>query len=182
MHEIKLTDDKPIRQRIRTIPDSCREEVKKLLDEKLRAGIIRDSKSSWCSPLNLVKKPNGKIRITVDYRKLNERTVKDAYLLSGINQLFRLLAAAVYFTKLDLTSGYYQIKMDLRSTFLTAFACEFGFYEYLNMPMGLRNAVATFQRMMDKILEGLIGVVCLVYLDNILIFSKTLKEHVINVQ
>ena len=100
------------------------------------------------------------MRITVDYRKVNNVTVKDAYLIPNISTMFNHLTKGRLFTTLDLHSGYYQVAMDEQSSQYTAFACEFGFYEYAVMPMGLTNATATFQRAMNIALEGLIGKIC----------------------
>ena len=147
-----------------------------------KAGLIVDSKSPWCSPVRLVRKKDGSIRVCVDYRKLNNVTIKDAYPIPIIDSLFGYLSAATYFTTLDLASGYYQVRMDAKSQEYTAFACDFGFFEYKVMPMGLTNACATFQRLMNNVLDGLIGKICLVYLDDIIIFSNNLEEHIEHVK
>ena len=126
----------------------------------------------------LVSKPDGSIRVTIDYRSLNERTLKDAHPLPNNEDLYALLAQSRWFTKLDLYTGYFQILMKKECRKLTAFRCEWGLFEYLVMPMGLTNAPATFQRAMNQVLKRFIvaGFV-VVFLDDILIHSETLVEH-----
>ena len=153
-----------------------------MIDEMLDARIIVPSSSEWRSPTNLVAKKDGSTRITLDYRKINEVTEKDAYPLPNINSSLSQLAGANYFSKLDLSSGYYQVPMDEESQKYTAFGCEFGLFEYTVMPMGLTNATATFQRLMNNVLAGLIGFICLVYLDDIIVYTKgPVRQHVIDV-
>ena len=153
-----------------------------MVDEMLDARIIVPSNSEWRSPTNLVAKKDGSTRITLDYRKLNEVTEKDAYPLPNINSSLSQLAGATYFTKLDLSSGYYQVPMEPESQKFTAFGCEFGLFEYTVMPMGLTNATATFQRLMNYVLAGLIGFICMVYLDDIIVFTKgPLRQHIYDV-
>ena len=178
-HEIIIKPDtEPIKQKVRKIPYSFASEFRNMIEEMKRAGMIVDSSSPWCSPVRLVRKKDGTVRICVDFRKLNNVTVKDAYPIPIINDLFVYLAKAKVFSTLDLKSGYFQVKMKPESQALTAFACEFGFYEYKVMPMGLTNACATFQRLMNKVLAGLVGKICLVYLDDIIIYSNNELEHV----
>lgn len=137
-HEIVIKPDtEPIKQKVRKIPYSFASEFRTLIDEMKRAGMIVDSYSPWCSPVRLVRKKDGTVRICVDFRKLNSVTVKDAYPIPIINDLFVHLAKAKVFSTLDLKSGYFQVQMKQESQSLTAFACEFGFYEYKVMPMGL---------------------------------------------
>jgi hypothetical protein len=124
-----------------------------------------------------VKKKDGSIRVTQDFRKLNSVTVKDAYPIPRIDSMLHKLAGAKLFTTIDLASGYYQVGLSEESKQYTAFGCEFGFYEYNVMPMGLTNACATFQRMMNKVFDGLIGQCCFVYLDDIIVFSTEVEDH-----
>ncbi len=119
----------PIKQKLRRIPFQCKEEFTKLIEEMKSMGFIRDSISPWCSPVRLVKKKDGSMRITVNYKKLNDVTIKDCYPLPRIDEMLTTLSKARLFTTLDLASGYYQIKMDELSIQYTAFACEFGFFE-----------------------------------------------------
>ena len=175
---IKDPDQGPILEKTRRTPESKRAAFRIVLKEMLEAGLIQPSTSPWSSPVLLVPKKDGSFRVTIDYRKLNSRTVKDAYPLPHQEDLFNRLSKAKWYSKLDLFSGYYQIGMDEESRKLTAFACEDGLYEYCVMPMGLTNSPATFQRAMNTILqEGIRRGFVLVYLDDILVFSNTLEEH-----
>jgi hypothetical protein len=146
------------------------------------AGMIIDSKSPWCSPVRLVKKPDGSIRICIDFRKVNNCTIKDSFPLPKIDDLFTHLAKAKVFSTFDLAHGYHQVRMDKNSRQYTAFSTQWGFYEYVVMPFGLTNSCATFQRLMVRVLEGLLGVSCLVYLDDVICFSETLEQHKIDVE
>ena len=177
-HEIQIKPGSaPIKQKTRGIPYNYRDDFKKTILEMKAAGMVVDSKSPWSSPIRLVKKKDGSIRICVDFRKLNNVTVKDAYPIPRIEDLFAYLGKAKMFSSLDLAKGYYQVDMDPSSMQYTAFSCEFGFYEYTVLPMGLTNACATFQRLMNTVLDGLLGLVCVVYLDDIIIFSENAEEH-----
>lgn len=161
-----------IRNKMRRVPFSKRAEFKKMLDEMLEAGLIQKSESSWSSPVLLVSKEDGSIRFTVDFRSLNLATIKDAHPLPNCEDMFALLSQSVWYTKLDLYSWYYQIQLDHESRKYTAFSYEWGLYEYTVMPMGLTNAPATFQRMMNKVLEECIrSNFVVVFLDDILIHS-----------
>jgi hypothetical protein len=176
-HKIEVQNVEPIRQKTRSIPFAYQAEFKAMIDDMLTAGIIKESNSPWSSPVRLVKKKDGTLRVTVDYRKLNNVTIKDAYPIPRIDNMLSKLSQARIFTTLDLASGYYQVKMDPESRKYTAFSCDYGFFEYNTMPMGLTNACATFQRLMNKVLEGYIGIFCFVYLDDIIIFSINEEIH-----
>ncbi|CAF0925457.1 unnamed protein product [Brachionus calyciflorus] len=179
---INVTSETPIKQPTRRIPYTVRDEVKQQLDDMLASGIIEESDSPSASPIVLVRKSNGSLRICVDYRRLNEVTIKDCYPLPRIEDLLVMLSKAKYFTTLDLASGYYQIRVAEKDRQKTAFVTEFGLFEFNVTPFGLTNAPATFQRTMEKALKGLIGIICLVYLDDTLIFSETLEEHYLHVR
>ena len=142
----------------------------------LEDGIIQTSFSPWNAPLLVVPKKkdvegNARYRVVLDFRKLNELTVGDSYPLPNTSP------KAQYFTTLDLASGYHQIPMDGRDKEKTAFSTPQGHFEFNRMPFGLRNAPATFQRLMNTILMGLQGIDCFVYLDDLVIFGNSLKEH-----
>ena len=139
-------------------------------------GMIIDSKSPWSFTVRLVKKKDDLLRVCIDYHKVNDVTVKDSYPLPKIEDFFPILSGALSFTTLDLFSGYYHVRIEEKSRKFTSLAVENSFYEYVMMPMGLTNACATFQRLMNTILADLIGKICVVYLADVLIFSKT-KEH-----
>ena len=147
------------------------------------AKLLVPSRSPFSSPVLLVGKPDGSIRLTIDYRWLNQATVKDAHPLPNIENLFVALSRSKFYTKIDCFSGFYQVQMDPASTQFTEFACEWGLFEYVVMPMGLTNAPATFQRLMNLVLhdEIRLGIV-VVYMDDLLIHSKTVREHLEHVR
>ncbi len=172
----------PIKQITRGVPQAYREELRKLLMDMKTAGMIVDSNSPWSSPIRLVKKPDGSIRLTIDFRKLNNSTVKDSYPLPRIEEIFTYLSKAKIYSSKDLAHCFYQIKLDVNSQPMTAFACQWGFFQYTVMPMGLCNSVATFSRVMAQCLDGLIGVIAVVYLDDVLVFSENNEDNFNHVQ
>ncbi|KMQ83421.1 enzymatic polyprotein endonuclease reverse, partial [Lasius niger] len=119
--------------------------------------------------------------MVIDYRKLNEKTIGDAYPLPNINEILDQLGSAKYFSIFDLAQGFHQIPMDEKDTPKTAFTTPYGHYEYLRMPFGLKNAPATFQRVMDNVLTGLQGIELFVYLDDIVVYARSLEEHKIKI-
>ena len=133
IHTIKLLYPNmvPIGQKIRRVPFAKLGEFKKILQDQLDAGIIKPSDSAWCSPVHLVLKPDGSIRITIDYKKLNDATVKDAYPIPYIESLYTQLTNSRYYTKIDCFNGYYQVMMDPASSDYTSFGCDFGLFKYI---------------------------------------------------
>ena len=177
-HKIKLTNPEPFKQRYRRIPPNQFQEVKKHLEEMLRVGAIQKSISPWASPVVLIRKKDGTLRFCINLWKLNTCTVRDPYSLPHIEESLDCLNGACIFTSLDLKSGYWQVLMDEDSIPLTAFTVSpLGFYECLRMPFRLTNAPATFQRLMESCLGDLHLQQCIIYLDDIIIFSKTPQEH-----
>lgn len=182
-HKIIIDKEtKPIRQRYyRTSPHAeqyIEEEVQKLLKD----GIIKKSQSPWTSPVVLVKKKDDKWRFCIDYRKLNNVTKKDAHPLPQIDDMLGTLGGAKWFTTLDLASGYWQVEMDPESREKTAFVTKQGIYEFNIMPFGLTNAPATFQRLMNEVLDGMWNKGIMVYLDDIIIYTETFKQHLEKLQ
>ena len=178
-HKIRLDNPVPFKERHRRIPPHQYEEVRKHLQEMLEMGAIRRSHSPWASPVVLVRKKTGELRFCIDLRKLNNRTIKDAHALPRIEDSLDSLNGAQIFTSLDLKSGYWQVELDEESIPLTAFTVgPLGFYECCRMPFGLCNAPATFQRLMESCLGDLHLQWCIIYLDDIIVFSKTPEEHI----
>ena len=177
-HVIKLDNQQPFQERYRRIPPHQYEEVKRHLKEMIEIGAIRKSKSPWASAVVLVRKKIGELHFCIDLRKLNARMVKDAQTLPRIEDSLDSLSGAIIFTSLDLKSGYWQVELDEDSIPLTAFTVgPLGFYECLWMPFGLTNAQATFQRLMENCLGDLHLNWCIIYLDDIIVYSKTPEEH-----
>jgi Reverse transcriptase (RNA-dependent DNA polymerase) len=154
-HRIYTEDVPTIKSRPYSIPPNeqafVQEEIQRMLDNKL----IRRSNSPWTFPVVLVRKKNRKLRFCIDYRKLNNITKKDAYPLPQIDEMLNVLARSQWFSTLDLASGYWQVAMDPKDREKTAFTTRYGIYEFNVMPFGLCNAPATFQRLMDRVYEGI---------------------------
>ena len=167
----------PIKQRPYRLPLCKRKLVEEEIDNMLQAGVIRPSRSAWASPIVLVPKKDGTTRFCVDYRRLNDVTEGDAYALPSIQEIFDSMDGASIFSTMDLTSGYWQIPVEKDSIPKTAFTTHRGNYEFVRMPFGLKNAPAIFQRTMNHTLYDLIGKCCFVYIDDIVVFSKTPQEH-----
>ena len=176
-HEIPLLDDTPIRQRYRRIPQSEYEVVKEHINQLLGAQVIRESCSPFASPIVLVKKKDGSLRLCVDYRQLNNRTRKDAFPLPRIEESLDALTGARWFSTMDLASGYNQVPVAEADRPKTAFCTPFGLFEWNRMPFGLCNAPSTFQRLMQRIFGDQQCQSVLLYLDDIVVFSSTFQQH-----
>lgn len=148
----------------------------------IEQGWIQPSTSPYSAPVLFVKKKNGTLRMCIDYRALNNITIKNKYPLPRIADLLDRLSGARYFTSLDLRSGYHQLRIDPADVQKTAFSTSFGHYEYTVMPFGLTNAPASFQQLMNDILRPHLNTFVIVYLDDILIFSRTFDDHIRQVQ
>ncbi|CAI5771464.1 Hypothetical predicted protein [Podarcis lilfordi] len=142
----------------------------------LKAGMIIPSESRWAAPIVLLDKPDGSIRFCLDYRKLNHVTKADAYPMPRLDDLIEAIGQCHYITCLDLTKGYYQVEMDPRDQEKTASRSPLGLFEFKVMPFGLKNAPATFQRLVDKILNGL-REFTVAYLDDMAVYSPTWEKH-----
>ena len=171
------TEGKPIAQRSYRAPLLRRQLISDCVDDMLHQGIIRPSISNWSSPVTIVPKADGTPRFCIDYRKLNAITTPDNYPLPFISSILDDIGQSRCFSTLDLKSGYWQIAIDDKSIPKTAFRCHKGLFEFLRLTFGLRNAPAAFQWIMDNVLGDLIGPVCRVYLDDVVIYSKTEAEH-----
>ena len=176
-HCIRLKDTSPFRERVRRLAPAEIDEVRKHLQELLAAGIIKESRSPYASPIVIARKKNGKIRMCIDYRTLNLKTIPDQYTLPRIDDALASLTGSRWFSVLDLRSGYYQIAMSEEDKEKTAFICPLGFYQFERMPQGITGAPATFQRLMEKAVGDMNLLQCLVYLDDLIVFGRTLEEH-----
>lgn len=175
-HDIELIPGAVTRQRPRPIPPQDLEEVRQHIQQLLDANIIRPSTSPFASPIVLVRKRNGSLRMCVDYRKVNARTVRDSYALPKIEDLFRTLTGAKFFSSLDLSKAYYQVPLTERAKKISAFTTPFGLYEFERLPFGLVNAPMTFQRIMDCCFSDMNLAELIIFLDDILIHAATLQE------
>jgi hypothetical protein len=153
------------------------EEVKKTIDELLAKGYIRRSFSPWAFPIFLVEKKDGAKRMCVDYRDLNAVTIKNKHPLPRIEDLFDQLQGACVFSKIDLRSGYHQLKIHLEDIPKTAFTCKYGLYEYTVMSFGLTNAPAFFMDLMNKVFMDYLDTFVVIFIDDILVYSKSEAEH-----
>ncbi|KAG8486371.1 hypothetical protein CXB51_019815 [Gossypium anomalum] len=152
-------------------------ELKTQLQELLDNRFIRPSTSPWGVPVLFVKKKDGSLRLCIDYRQLNKVTIKNKYLLPRIDDLFDQLKGAAVFSKIDLRSGYYQLKVKECDVPKTAFRTRYGHYEFLVMPFGLTNAPAAFMDLMNQIFQSYLDRFVVVFIDDILVYSKTESEH-----
>ena len=178
---IDTGDASPRRQPVRCTPFAVRTEVARRLQEMQSQGVIEPSSSPWASPVVLVRKKDGSLRFCIDFRHLNLLMKPDVFPLPRMDDLLDQLGQSKFFSTLDLASGYWQVKVHPDSREKTAFITHQGLYEFKVMPFGLRNAPAVFQRLMQCVLSGLNPPegpdFVSVYLDDIIVFSRTLDDH-----
>jgi len=175
--DIDTGDAEPINIRPRAHSPKDLERIKEFIDENLKNSVISESDSPWSFPLVLAQKPDGSTRVCVDYRALNQITRKDAHSLPRIDESLVRFFSKRYFSTIDLRSGYWQIALSQMARAKTAFSSRYGHYEWNVLPFGLSNAPGAFQRRINKILRRYIDKFCVVYLDDILIYSETKEEH-----
>ena len=176
-HQIDTGDARPIRQPPRRTPLGFQAEEEDHLKQMLDAGIIRPSQSAWASPVVLVRKKDGKVRWCVDYRRLNNVTIKDAYPIPKIDECLDTLRGASWFSTLDMQSGYWQVGIHPQDQPKTAFATKHGLYEFNRLSFGLCNAPGTFQRAMELVMRGLQWRTVLIYLDDVIVVAKTFDDQ-----
>ena len=176
-HQIDTGEAQPKKQQLRKQAWAHQDIIATERQELSEADLITEFNGPWCSNVVIVTKKDGTARFCIDYRKLNEVTRKDAYPLPSIEVCLDALAGSKYFSTFDLRSGYHQIPMHPDSIAKTAFVTREGTFAFKVMPFGLCNAGATFQRLMDLLMVGLTYKICLVYLDDIIVFSRDMKQH-----
>jgi len=175
-HKMNTGSANPIRQQPRRQPYGKREVERAEVEKMLQKGIIEPSNSPWSSPIVLVSKKDGSTRFCVDYRKLNDVTVKDAYPIHRVDDCLDALSGSKWFSSMDLCSGFWQVKMDEKDKLKTAFSTSHGLYHFKVMPFGLVNAPSTFERVMEDVLRGLQWIESLLYMDDIITPGKTVDE------
>ena len=181
--EVKLMDGtRPINVPPYRIPQSQQKLVDEHVKDMLEKDVIEPSNSPWSAPVLLVKKKDGTLRFCVDYRRLNAVTIPDRFPIPLMQDIVNSLGKAKYFTSLDLLSGYWQMSVDENSKAMTAFSTHSGHYQFKRLPFGVRNGPACFSRLMNNVLTGLTGKDAYVYLDDIIIFSNTVEEHIMKLE
>ena len=174
----KDPDTPPFKERFCRIPPPQLDEVREHLKLMLDAGVIRPSNSPWCNAVVLVRKKDGSLRFCIDFGKLNSLTVKDSHPLPHICETLESLTGAAHYSTFDMNSGFWQVPMDEEFKQYTAFTLgSMGLYECESMPFGLCNTPPTFQRLMQNCLGELNLTYCLIYLDDVIVFSEMPEEH-----
>lgn len=176
--KVETGDNVPIKQRPYRTPWSQRSLVEEHIDSMLKANVIQESASPWASPIVLVNKKDGSKRFCIDYRKLNRVIKQNSYPLPNIDDILTSMHHSTVFSCLDLKSGYWQIPLDPESKEKTAFICHAGLYHFNVVPFGLSIAPPVFQELMDKVLIGIKGKYTTAYLDDIVIYSRNVEEHI----
>ena len=175
---LKDPDTPPFKERFHRIPPPQVDEVREHLKLMLDAGVVRPSNSPWCNTVVLVRKKDGSLHFCIDFRRLNALTVKDSHPLPHICETLESLAGAAHYSTFDLDSGFWQVPMDKESKQYTGFTLgSMGPYECKSMPFGLCNSPPTFQRLMQNCLGELNLTYCLIYLDDVIVFSEMPEEH-----
>ncbi|GFX38851.1 hypothetical protein TNCV_1890151 [Trichonephila clavipes] len=181
-HRINTRNHLPVAVPPYRMNPSKKEILKQEIDRLLSEGIIEECESPYASPVVLIPKPNGTFRLCIDYRKLNEITIADTYPLPRMDDLLHQAKLTPFMSTLDLRAGYHQVKVHVEDQDKTAFVCPFGTYRFLRMPYGLRNAPATFQRLMNRFCNGLEDILALPYLDDIIVLSETFEKHMFDLK
>ena len=179
-HHIHTGAARPVKQRMRRTPLGYASEEKKHLDLLLAGDVIEPSESEWASPSVLVRKRDGTVRWCIDMRRLNDVTMKDSFPLPLIEECIDSLDGSVFFSSLDMASGYYQLEVSEEDREKTAFVTKYGLYQFKRMPFGLCNAPATFSRAISLVLHGMSWTKVIAFLDDIMVLGKSFEEHYAN--
>lgn len=181
-HDIQLNNPSPVALRPYPYPPEKQRYINDMVREMEEQGLVEPSISPWSSPVVLAKKKDGSFRLCVDYRRLNDATISDAQPMGNLHEMVRGMKGARVFTTLDLKSGYWQLSLKPEARKYTAFRTQRGLFQFRVLPFGLKNSPATFVRLMGEVLKGLIGDFVEVYLDDIVIYSYDLEEHLIHIE
>jgi hypothetical protein len=177
-----IPDAMPVARTPYRLAPSEMQELESQLQELQDKGFIRPSSSPWGAPILFVKKKDGTFRMCIDYRELNKLTIKNRYPLPRIDDLFDQLQGAKYFSKIDLRSGYHQLRVREEDVPKTAFSTRYGHFEFLVMPFGLTNAPAVFMDLMNRVCRPYLDKFIIVFIDDILIYSRTKQEHEVHLR
>ena len=176
-HHIDTGDARPIHCNPHKLAYALRDTLRKELDDLLKAGVIEPSDSPWAAPVTYVPKSDGTWRLCVDFRQLNAVIKPCVYPLPRIEDIFDTLAGSNYFSSLDLAKGFWQIALDDESREKAAFNTIFGQFQYRRLPFGLSTAPSAFQKVVNSVLSGLTWLQCMVYVDDVLIFTSSFDGH-----
>ena len=178
-HHIQLKEGvNPIRRKYKFVHPDHAKVIDEMVKDLLNRQIIKEEISPWSAPILCVPKPSGGIRVVIDMRGLNENTIGDAYIQPLVEETIASMKGAKYFTKMDLTEAFWQVKLDKESSLLTGFGVRGKSYVWKRMPMGIKNSAATFQRVIDEVLGELKHICIANYIDDCVIYSRTFEQHV----
>ena len=180
--DIHMTDDVPVNVPHRQIPRPLYDEVKNFINDLIANKWVQESKSSYSSPIVCVRKKDSTLRLCIDYRAVNRKIIPDKQPIPRIQELLDGLGGQAWFSTLDMAKAYHQGYVKEQFRHLTAFSTPWGLYEWLRIPMGISNAPPVFQRYINQVLAGLRDVICMAYLDDILVYGRTFEEHARNLQ
>ncbi|KAI8503655.1 retrotransposon-like protein 1 [Branchiostoma belcheri] len=176
--KLNLTDTEPVQKNYVSIPAPLYKEVREYIEDLINQGWITKSKSPYSSPMVCVRKKDGSMRLCIDYRALNEKTMSDRQPLPRIQDILNRLKGSTWFSVLDQGKAYHQGYMDEESREFTAFVTPYGLYEWVRIPFGLKNGPPAYQRHMEEVLEGLSHVICEPFMDDTMVHSDTFESHV----